>query len=70
MAIQASSQESRYRYSEPLTITAVAAALLVLQTHIKFKLDSNGKWSLEVDKKSSGDAVKLLVQRLLTFLGK
>ena len=62
---------SRHRYLEPLTIGLVTAALLVLQTRVKFKLDSNHKWSIEIDKKSSSDAtLKLLVQRLLPFLGK
>ena len=71
MASQASQPTSRLRYIEPLTITLAAAALLVLQTRVKFKLDSNRKWSIEIEKKSSGDAdVKLLVQRLLPFLGK
>ena len=71
VANQASGPASRLRYIEPLTITLAAAALLALQTRVKFKLDSNRKWSIEVDKKSSGDAaVKLLVQRLLPFLGK
>ncbi len=52
-----------------MTIGLVTAALLALQTRVKFKLDSNHKWSIEVDKKSAGDAaVKLLVQRLLPFL--
>jgi hypothetical protein len=71
MASQASEPASRQRYIEPVTITLAAAALLVLQTRVKFKLDSNHQWSIEVDKKSSSDAaVKLLVQRLLPFLGK
>jgi|SRR5215469_1819014 len=70
MTIQASGATPRDRYFEPLTISLVAAALLVLQTRVKFKLDSNHKWSIEIDKKSSGDAaVKLLVQRVLSLLG-
>jgi hypothetical protein len=71
MASQAGTPASPHRYIEPLTIGLVTAALLVLQTRVKFKLDSNHKWSIEIDKKSSGDAaVKLVVQRLLPFLGK
>jgi hypothetical protein len=62
---------SRQRYVEPVTIGLVTAAVLALQTRVKFKLDDSGKWSIEVDKRSSGDAaVKLLVQRLLPYLGK
>src|SRR5271157_999553 len=71
MTKQAVDPASRHRYLEPLTIGLVTAALLVLQTRVKFRLDHNHKWSIEVDKKSSSDAtLKLLVQRLLPFLGK
>ncbi|HUI81602.1 MAG TPA: hypothetical protein VLY24_26940 [Bryobacteraceae bacterium] len=59
------------RYTDPGTIAVITAALLVLQTRIKFKRDHSGKWSFEVDKKAASDsAVKLLVQRLLSMLGK
>src|SRR5271165_4953630 len=71
MSAQAGSPASRQRYLEPLTIALTTAALLALQTRVKFKLDSDHKWSIEIDKKSAGDAaVKLLVQRLLPFLSK
>src|SRR5271157_2378682 len=71
MASQAGDPASPQRYLEPLTIGLATAALLALQTHVKFKLDHNHKWSIEVDKKSSSDStLKLLVQRLLPFLGK
>ena len=69
--IEAGEPSSRQRYFEPLTIGLTTAALLALQTRVKIKRDHTGKWSLEVDKKSSSDVVvKLLVQRLLPFLGK
>ena len=69
--IEASAPSNRDRYFDPVTISTLAAAMLVLQTRVKFKLDSSGNWSVEVDKKSAGDGtVKLLVQRLLAFLGK
>jgi hypothetical protein len=69
--IEASAPSIRDRYFDPVTISTLAAAMLVLQTRVKFKLDSSGNWSVEVDKKSAGDGtVKLLVQRLLAFLGK
>lgn len=59
------------RYLDPASIALTTAALLVLQTRIKFKIDNTGKWSIELDKKSASDsAVKLLVQRLLSLLGK
>lgn len=57
------------RYLEPATIALSTAALLVLQTRVKFKLDHERKWSLEIDKKAASDGtVKLLVQRLLSLL--
>ena len=71
MTKQAVDPASPQRYVEPLTIGLATAALLALQTRVKFKLDHNHKWSIEIDKKSSSDAtLKLLVQRLLPFLGK
>ena len=71
MSSQAGEAASRQCYVEPTTIVLKAAALLALQTRVKFKLDSNHKWSIEIDKISSSDAaVKLLVQRLPPFLGK
>jgi len=71
MASQAGAPASRQRYLEPVTIGLATAAVLALQTRVKFKMDHNHKWSIEVDKKSSSDAVvKLLVQRLLPFLSK
>ncbi len=71
MSIQSGEPASRQRYLEPLTIALTTAALLALQTRVKFKRDHTGKWSMELDKKSSSDStLKLLVQRLLPFLGK
>lgn len=70
MASQGASGRPK-RYLDPTGIALTAAALLVLQTRIKFKRDHTGKWSIEVDKKSASDsAVKLLVQRLLSYLPK
>lgn len=71
MASQASAAGLPQRYLDPTSIALTTAALLVLQTRIKFKIDNTGKWSLDVDKKSASDStVKLLVQRLLSFLNK
>ena len=71
MSSQAGEPASRQRYLEPLTIALTTAALLALQTGVKFKRDHTGKWSLELEKKSSSDStLKLLVQHLLPFLGK
>jgi hypothetical protein len=70
-----SRQSDRYpgsqRYFDPATITVGAAAILALQTRVKWKRDNTGKWSIEIEKKSASDAaLKLLVGRLLSFLNK
>jgi hypothetical protein len=57
------------RYLEPATIALATAALLALQTRVKFKRDHTGKWSIEIEKKSASDsAIKLLAHRLLSLL--
>ena len=58
------------RYLDPASAIALTtAALLVLQTRVKFKRDHTGKWSFEADKKALSDgALKLLVQHLLSLL--
>ena len=59
------------RYFEPATVALTTAVLLVLQTRVHFNRDKDGKWFLDIDKPSASDStVKLLVQRLLSFLGK
>ncbi len=71
MARHASAAGLSERYLDPTSIALTTAALLVMQTRIKFKIDNTGKWSLDVDKKSASDStLKLLVQRLLSFLNK
>jgi hypothetical protein len=71
MASQGSTPASPERYFGPTGIALTTAALLVLQTRVKFKCDNTGKWSLEVNRKAASDSViKQLVQRLLAFLGK
>lgn len=69
--VMASSPNRPQRFFEPSTIALTTAVLLALQTRIKFKRDQSGKWSLEIDKKSSVDAIlKQVAQRLLPFLSK
>jgi hypothetical protein len=54
---------------QPAAIALTTAALLVLQTRIKFKRDHTGQWSIEADKKALSDGtLKLLVQHLLSLL--
>jgi hypothetical protein len=71
MASQPVTAASRQRYLEPGAIAVTTAALLVLQTRVKFKRDHTGKWSIEMDKKAASDsALKPLIQRLLSWLPK
>jgi len=59
------------RYIDPGTIALTTAALLVLQTRVRFKRDRTGKWAVEVDHKALSDgAVKKLIQHLLGLPGK
>ena len=59
------------RYMDGTAIAVTAAALAVLQTSVKWKLNSEKKWSIEITKKSSNDGtLKLLVERLLALLPK
>lgn len=71
MAGKAADRGGPQRYIEPASIALTTAVLLVLQTRGKFKRDDTGKWSFEIEKKSASDAViKLVIERLLSFLGK
>jgi hypothetical protein len=38
-----------------LTIAVGAAAFMALRTRLRFKRDSTGKWSLDIDKEASSD---------------
>ena len=52
-------------------LAIVVAALVVLQTRIKFKRDSRGRITFELEKKAASDGLlRGLVQKLLPFLGR
>ncbi len=71
MAAQPESSPGAERYLEPTTIALTTAVLLALQTRVKFKASEGGKWSIELDKKSTADStLNSLVQRLLSYLPK
>ncbi len=51
------------------TLAVTAAVLVILQTHVRFYRDKDGKWTLKVEKKPTSDALlKPLVQKLLGFV--
>lgn len=56
--------------TDPVTIAAVVtAALMILQTHVKFERDKQGKWTVKVEKKATSDRLlKPLVQKLLSLM--
>ena len=65
MAAGAAGSAQKYDFG---TIGLTAAVLIVLQTHVRFERDSNGTWSLKLEKKPTSDTLlKNLVQKLITF---
>lgn len=57
------------RFDGGATLGIAAAALMVLQTHIKFERTSTGKWNLKIEKKPTSDALlKTLVQKLINYM--
>ena len=53
-------------FLEPGTVALGAAALVVLQSHIKIERDKTGKWSFTFEKKAMSDA---LLKHLISKLG-
>lgn len=56
--------------ADPIAMVAVAtAAFMVLQTHVKFERDKQGKWTLKVEKKATSDKLlKPLAQKILSLM--
>lgn len=57
---------------EPVTAIALTtAALVVLQTHVRFERDKQGKWTVKIEKQATKNSLlKLLVQRILAYIPK
>ena len=52
------------------TVALAAAIMVVLQTHLKFERDKDGRVSLKIEKKpTSTTLLKPLVHKLLAFVG-
>ena len=63
--------ETRERFDLGTTVALTAAVLVVLQTHIRFERDKDGRWSLQVEKGPTSDTLlKPLVEKLLGFAPK
>jgi hypothetical protein len=69
-AITALSKGPQPQSFEPVTtVVIVAAALIALQTHVRFERDAGGKLRLLIEKKSTKDTLlKPLVQKLISYL--
>jgi len=66
MATAAEQSPQKFDFGASVGITA--AVLFVLQTHIKFDRQPDGKWSLQLEKKPTSDALlKGLVQKLISY---
>ena len=57
------------RFEPVATVVIVAAALIALQTHVRFERSTGGKLSLLIEKKPTKDTLlKPLVQKLISYL--
>jgi len=57
------------RFTPMGTVAVVAAALVVLQTRVKFDRDKEGRWSLRIEKHAASDSLlKSFVSKLVSFL--
>ncbi len=64
----AAAEQSPPKFDFGASIAITAAVLFVLQTHVKFDRHPDGKWSLQLEKKPTSDALlKDLVQKLISF---
>jgi hypothetical protein len=64
----AAAERSPQKFDFGATIGITAAVLFVLQAHLKFERRPDGKWSLQLEKKPTSDALlKGLVQKLISY---
>jgi hypothetical protein len=57
------------RFEPVTTVLVIAAALIALQTHVRFERDASGKLSFLIEKKATKDTLlKPLVQKLISYL--
>ena len=61
--------DSAQNFDFGATLGITTAALLVLQTHIKFEKTPDGKWSLKIEKKPTSEKLlRPLVEKLISFM--
>jgi len=57
------------QYDAGLTIALTTAVLFVLQSHVRFERDKQGRWSVTFEKKPTSDTLLMgLVQKLLAYI--
>ena len=58
-----------HRFAIGTTLAMTTAALLVLQTYVRFERKESGKWSLVIEKKPTKDGLlKPMVQKLVSLM--
>jgi len=63
--------ETPSKFDAGATLALATAVLIVLQTHVRFQRDAQGKWTLTIEKKPASDSLlKDLAQKLLAYLPK
>jgi len=61
--------ESPSKFDAGATLAIATAVLIVLQTHVRFQRDAQGKWTLTIEKKPTNERLlKDLAQKLLAYL--
>jgi len=56
-------------FADAGTIAAITAALVVLQTHVRFERDKNGKMKILIERKSLSDGLlRPMVEKLLSYI--
>ena len=72
-ALRATAEQPARSFGALAAVGMAAAVLVVLQTHVKFDRDKQGKWSLKIEKKPASDKLlgKLadLAREFLSVLG-
>ena len=60
---------AKQRFEPVTTVVVIAAALIALQTHVRFERGTDGKLSFLIEKKATKDTLlKPLVEKLISYL--
>jgi hypothetical protein len=65
------SQQTLTKFDAGASIAIAVAVLFVLQTHVQFERDKQGKWKIWVEKKPTNESLlKGILQKLVAYLPK